>query len=324
LNFQVAGALNLFISLFLSSKKTESMEKYESNVYKSMRGRHLLHSLYRKHLMAMDVPVAERMVETGFGDTHVMLYGNPGGKPVLAFYGEYAINPLAVRPFTQGLDLNKIRLIVPDPVGHIGFSAEKKLPASKHSYGKWACQVMDGLGFQNMPILGYSFGGSMALQLCAASLLRVERLLLVMPSGILSTPAAKTARLIRPAAGKAAAITDEAVRKALNPVLPFRHDDLVTAAEMIFLHAGIKKKRTGKVGRKVFQKLNVPVYIVAEKSDYLFPGESVIRRAKKIFPHIRGTRLLSLGSHCGLFNDGEIQEESFAAMTGFLLPDATF
>ena len=49
------------------------MRKNNTEAYKSAEGRRLLHDLYRKHLLALDVPLSEQMVETSFGDTHVMI-----------------------------------------------------------------------------------------------------------------------------------------------------------------------------------------------------------------------------------------------------------
>ncbi|MDR0845622.1 MAG: alpha/beta hydrolase [Tannerella sp.] len=295
------------------------MEKYKSDAYKSKDSRRLLHDLYREHLLAMNVPVAERMVETRFGDTHVVFYGHPDGKPVLTLYGEYAINPLAIRPLAHGLNLEKIRLIVPDPLGTVGFSAEKRISSFKN-YGEWACQIMNALGLPDAAVLGYSFGAGIALQLCITSLLRVERLLLVMPSGIRSVSSSRVAKLIYPAFKNEQLVTDTMVKKALNPILPFQQDELIEAAKMIFLHAKIRKEGQKRVKKKSIRKYKSPVYVIAEKSDYLFPGEAVLKRAGKIIPCMPGSKLLAMGSHCGLYKDNdENVEEYFRAMSDFLL-----
>lgn len=298
------------------------MEQYTSNIYKSKDGRHLLHNLYRKYLMAIDVPVRECMVETSFGDTHIVRYGNPQGKPVLAFYGELAFNPLAIRPFTKILDLDKIQLIVPDPVGQIGFSAEKSLSFSKKEYSEWAIQIMNGLDLQTVSVLGYSFGGNIALQFCANAALRVERLLLMMPGGIASVSSSKSAKLTKPALLKdEKEITDEVVKKALQPILTFPQEDIIEAARMIFLHTIVEKTSLTDVKKKDIKKFRSPVYLIAEKSDYLFPGESVQKKAQKIIPRLEGSRLLKLGCHCGLFqeNDNEDLKEACNAANDFLL-----
>jgi pimeloyl-ACP methyl ester carboxylesterase len=293
-----------------------------SGIYKSQEGRHILHNLYRKYLMAINAPVTEQMVETRFGDTHITLYGNPSGKPVLVFYGKNALNPLIVSPFIHGLDMNRLRLIVPDPPGCIGFSAERKSPLSCREYGEWAAQVMDMLKLSCVSVLGYSFGAMIALQLCMSSLLRVERLLLFTPACILRTPSSKISKLMRPTGKKdEQSLTCQSVRKMLAPIMPFPHDSLTEMARTILLHAKIEKEGKKLVRKSSLKKLNAPVYIVAEESDYLFPGRKLIKRARKIFPQTGGSRLLSTGSHWGFFHEEttENMKECFDNMSEFLM-----
>ena len=296
------------------------MENYKSVLYRSIESRHILHSLYRMHLIATNVFLTERMIETRFGDTHVVFYGNPQGIPVLFFGGENVLMPLAIRPFAHGLDLEKILLVAPDLPGHIGFSAERKLSFSKGEYGEWACEVMNALDLHTVPVIGYSFGGSLALQLCKKSLLRVERLLLVLPAGIVSTSVSKINRLFAPTAKKPKEPTDDEIREALQPVLHFEQKELVEALKMMLTHSLVEKTGFDKLSRKDINKFKSPVFVVGEKSDWLFPGDEVIKYARKIIPNMDGTRLLSLGSHCGLFNgDNDDLKECFEAMTNFIL-----
>lgn len=300
------------------------MEPYISDIYKSKDSRHLLHSLYRKYLMAVNVPVRERMIETRFGDTHIVLYGNPGGKPLLTFYGEIAFNPLAVYPFTRILDLDKILLIVPDPVGRIGFSDERRISFSKNEYSEWAIQLMNGLELQTVAVLGYSFGGNIALQLCANAALRIERLLLMMPGGIVGVSAFKLSKLTKQGSShKEKEITDESIRKTLRPIFSFPPEDMVEAAKMIFRHAKMNKSDLKTVKKKEIRKFRAPVYLVAEKSDYLFPGEHVQKRARELFSRIEGSRLLKSGCHGGLHHEtaheNDDLKEACVAINDFLL-----
>ena len=302
------------------SELNYSMEdSYKSEIYRSIESRHLLYCLYRKQMIATHVPLSERMVETRFGDTHVVFYGNRQGIPVLFFSGENILIPLAIRPFAQGLDLEKICLIAPDLPGHIGFSTERKL-SQKGEYGEWACDVMDALDLHKAPVMGYSFGGHLALQLCLKSLLRVDRLLLVLAAGIVSTPVSKIHKLLPSVDKKHKEPTDKDVSESLRPVLHFEQHDLIEALKMTVTHSFVKEAGFSKLSRKEINKFKSPVFVVGEKSDWLFPGDEIIRYAQKIIPYVAGTRLLSLGSHCGLFNkeDSDDLKECFEAMTNFI------
>ena len=288
------------------SKPNYSMtESYTSEIYRSMEGRHVLHCLYRRQMIATDVSLSEQMVETRFGDTHVVFYGNPQGVPVFFFCGEHILTPLAIRPFVQRLDLEKILLIAPDLPGHIGFSTERKLSFQKGEYGEWACEVMKALDMHKVSVMGYSFGGSIALQFCLKSLLSVERLLLVHAAGIVSTPVSKIHKLLSPVAKKHTEPTNDEIRESLLPILHFEQNELMEAFKIIVNHSFVKEIGFDKLSKNDIHKFRAPVFVVGEKSDWLFPGDEIITYARKIIPRVDGTRLLSLGSHCGLYNEDD-------------------
>lgn len=298
------------------------MKKNNTEVYKSAEGRRLLHNLYRKHLLALEVPLSEQMVETNFGDTHVMYYGSPTGVPVLCFYGEWGTNPLGMRPFIEGLDLKRIRLVVPDVPGGIGFSAERQLDASKGEYGQWAFQVMDTLGIRECSVLGYSSGANIALQLCKEAVLCVRRLLLVQPAGFTKGASSKIEKLMRMGDREEKQLTEEVLRRNLTPLLSFEHDDLMEMAKMIFLHAKIVKGDWKEHRKKDLHKFRAPVGLMADKSDCLFPGEEVMKHARKIIPFLEMSNLTNLGCHFGLFKNDEYTREVMASINDFLLRGA--
>lgn len=297
------------------------MKRNNTEVYQSAEGRRLLHDLYRKHLLALKVPLSEQMVETCFGDTHVMYYGSPSGMPVMCFSGEWVTNPLAMRPFIEGLDLRRLRLVAPDVPGGVGFSAEQRLQAAKYEYGQWAFQVMESLGLRECAVLGYSWGANIALQLCTEALLCVRRLLLVQPAGITKNSSLKVEKLMRMGDKHEEQLTDELLKKHLMPVLSFEHDDLIEMARILFLHMKISKGDWKEFRKKDLHKFRAPVGLVADKSDCLFPGEEVMKRARKIIPFLEMSNLTNLGCHFGLFKNDDYTREVMASITDFLLRD---
>lgn len=66
-------------------------------------------------------------MNTRFGRTHIVIYGNPNGKPVLGFHGGNSTNPYSLRAFVIHMDMEKIRFIVPDTIGNIGFSEDRRV-----------------------------------------------------------------------------------------------------------------------------------------------------------------------------------------------------
>lgn len=298
------------------------MNTFISKLYKSQEGKHTLHNLYRKYMLEMRAPVRERMVETRFGLTHISMYGNPSGKPVLTFYGKNAINPLAVSPLVRGLDMHRFQLIVPDPVNCIGFSDETKSQLSDREYGEWAAQVATALELPCVAVIGYSFGAAIALRLCMMAPSRIERLLLFTPSRIMKSPTLKWTKLARFVEKEDETMLKSALLKTLTPLTISPHDMLTEMMLAILLHACIRKEKRKPLRNRACKKMSFPVYLVAEKSDSLFPGHKLIKKAKKKFP--RGiTHLTSTGAHYGFFDDEAVEKltASFDAMSAFLSDD---
>ena len=291
------------------------------DIYRSAGGRRLLHDLYRRHLAALDVPINEQMVETELGDTHVMTYGRRDATPILCFHGEYLVNPLAMRPFIEGMDMEQVCLIVPDVPGAVGFSPGRRLSASKGEYGRWALQLMEALRLRGCTVLAWSMGAHIALQLCETSVLSVSRLMLVQPAGFASTSLTRTDRLLggRTPDLDRLQLPDQVVRRALMPALNFDDPDLLEMARMIYLYLRPEPEEWKEVKKKVMQKFRAPVGIVACKSDCLFPGDEVVKQARRVIPFIEMSRVVDLGCHCGLFADTDSSRETIAVISDFLL-----
>ena len=291
------------------------------DIYRSAGGRRLIHDLYRRHLAELDVPLSECMVATELGDTHVVTYGRHDATPILCFHGEYLTGPLAMRPFIEGLDLERVRLLVPDVPGAVGFSLGRRLSASKGEYGRWALQVMEALGLRGCTVLAWSQGARIALQLCETAVLSVSRLMLVQPAGFASTSLARTDRLLsaRTPDLDRLQLSDQAVQRALEPALNFEAPDLLEMARLIYLYLRPEPEEWREVKKKSLDKFRAPVGIVACKSDCLFPGDEVVKHARRVVPFMEMSRVVDFGCHCGLFADTDVAHEAIAVVSDFLL-----
>jgi len=296
------------------------MSTYKSNVYKNEQGKQLLIDLYKRHLGTITVPYTEMMADTRFGETHIVIYGNPKGKPVLGFHGGNATNPYSLRSFIKHVDMEKIKFIVPDTIGNIGLSAENRLSSSNSDYGKWACDILDVLGLKTTAVLGGSYGGGIALRLAAHAPERIERLMLCVPSGIKNAGLLNMAKIGLPTVGyMLRPSSDEKLKKAVSSMMPSANDDFLEMTKLAVLNTRFEMAMPRNATKKELQGLNAPVYVIAEKHDCLFPGEAVLKRAEKLFPNLAGTRLLTLGGHGAFLNEEETHFDFYDVITDFLI-----
>lgn len=293
--------------------------KFKSEVYKSAEGKKILQDLYLAHLETIKVRYEEHTVNTRFGQTHLLVYGNPEGKPVLGFHGGNATNPFSLRAFVHHLDLEKIKLIVPDTIGNIGFSAERRLSSKSFEYGEWASDIMDALGLKKVTIFGGSYGAGIALRLCSYAPKRIERVLLVVPSGICNASKFNMIKIAIPILTYLVKPNDKKLQKAVFSLTPFQHDEFLEMTKAAITNSKFEMVMPRNATKSELERLDAPVLIFAEKDDVLFPGQAVIDTAKKIIPNLIGTYLLELGSHGGFFKDENTHFEYYDIMSEFLL-----
>ena len=65
--------------------------------------------------------------------------------------------------------MNDFHIYAVDTIGHPGKSAEVSLSPYNYDYGKWAAEVIEKLGYENISCFGGSFGaGIIAKTMCVA------------------------------------------------------------------------------------------------------------------------------------------------------------
>ncbi len=296
------------------------MARYASEVYKSAESEKLLKALYQKHLEKISVPYAELTIDTRFGATHIVRYGYPDGIPVLGFHGGNSTNPYSLRPFTQYADLNAINFIVPDTIGNIGLSADRRLSHRSLDYGKWAADVCDALSLDRIAVFGGSYGAGIALRFAAFAPQRITRMMLMVPSGIANASPIQMMRIALPTVAFMIKPGDNRhLARAVRPLMPVYDEEFLEMTRAAVLHTRFEMVMPRNATAKELNALSAPVYIIAEKHDLLFPGEKVIARAKHIFLNLAGTMLLETGGHGAFLHDLGKRPDFFNVINNFFI-----
>jgi pimeloyl-ACP methyl ester carboxylesterase len=285
----------------------DKVGRYYSQVYKSAEGEKLLKALYHKHLKQITVPYSELFVDTRFGATHIIKYGNPDGIPVLGFHGGNCTNPYSLRPFTRYVDLKKICFIVPDTIGNIGFSSDNHLSSRTLDYGKWASDICDALCYDRIAVFGGSYGAGIALRFAAFASERITRMMLMVPSGIANASPIHMLKIGLPTIAYMRKPADmKKLAHAVRLLMPNYDEEFLEMTDAALQHTKFEMTMPRNAKHKELKQLSAPIYVIAEKYDLLFPGEKVLARAKRIFPNLVGTMLLQTGGHGAfLHDDGE-------------------
>jgi pimeloyl-ACP methyl ester carboxylesterase len=119
------------------------------------------------------------MVPTAFGDTHVIVSGEPGAAPVVLLHatGTSATGWLKnVGPLSQ-----HHRVFAVDIMGEAGRSRQHALLRDRHDCATWVASLLDQLGLEQASFVGWSFGGWATLAFLMAEPDRVSKCVLLAP-----------------------------------------------------------------------------------------------------------------------------------------------
>lgn len=148
-------------------------------VYKSAESYAKMQAFYDKSLEALPIPVDSQYVETRFGQTHMLVAGDPAAAPLILVQGmagsailwHHQIEEFAARHRVYALDT----------VGQPGRSAPNPPSVTDDSYAMWLLDVINGLGLEQANVAGISIGGWAIFRLGILHPERIRKAVLLSP-----------------------------------------------------------------------------------------------------------------------------------------------
>lgn len=267
-------------------------------IYKTAAGQAEMLEIYDRQVARLGLPVEDRIVSTRFGDTHLLVCGPKDGRPLVSFHGGNTTNPATLswfKPLAQ-----KYRIYAPDTIGHPGKSAAVRLSPKTDDYGHWVADVLDGLQLKQAVVAGGSYGAGIVLNAAAVIPERLEKLVLYVPSGIVSIPfSTMFFRLLFPLGLYYLAPSRASLERELRPMFvqaPIP-EDVLEVTEATFRNVNIEPEMPRNVTREEMARLKAPVLVITAERDLLFPAKAVIKRAKEIFPNLVAAEIIPDSPH---------------------------
>ena len=269
----------------------------KESIYKSSEGEAELTMLYDKALDSLGIEYEDRMVDTRFGATHVLVSGPKGAPPLFVLHGGNSTNPLTFSwflPFTEDY-----RLYAPDTIGHPGKSAQIRLSPSDNSYGQWVTDVLDALNLEQVPFIGPSYGAGIILRTAAHAPERISKAVLLVPAGIASV---SILRMTFQIAFPMMLYRWFPGRKRLIRAVRWMHtgdmDEIsVQTTGAVFRHVKLETKMPRLATKEELMEYKAPTLVLAAENDALFPADKVLPRAKEIIPDLVAAECLEGSSH---------------------------
>ncbi len=277
------------------------------SIYKSQKGKEEILALYDEQLKRLETAYKDLWVSTSFGKTHLIETGNAKGEPLLVFHGGNATT--AYNLLVCDFLMKDFHIYAIDSIGHPGKSAEVSLSPNNYDYGKWAGEVIEGLGYENICCFGGSFGaGILAKTMCVAPG-KVKRAVLYVPSGIKNAPAINSISMMFPMIMYWITHQDRWMKKCMLPMAVTEEnitEDIYETAKLSIDYVKVKTGMPSNVREKDMRKCEAPTLVMAAEKDCLFPAKGVLPRAERIIKNVK-TYLLEGRGHMSSLRDEEKQ-----------------
>lgn len=254
------------------------------SIYRNEQSKKAVLRLYDKQIDDLKIPYADLFVDTSFGKIHIIECGNLRGKPLLVFHGGNATTAYNLK-YCRFL-LDDFHVYAVDTIGHSGKSAEVSLSPRNQDYGKWAVDVIKGLGFKEMACFGGSFGAGILVKAMCVALEVIKCSVLIVPSAIQNAPAYKSLSMAFPMFMYWLTHSEKWFIKCILPMAITESnitEDILETARCSIDNAKIKSIMPKNESCKSLRKYQKPVLVMAAEKDCLFPAKDVLLKAKKVW-----------------------------------------
>jgi pimeloyl-ACP methyl ester carboxylesterase len=150
--------------------------------YKSLAGYNAIMSWYEDALDGIDIELSSRYVETRFGRTHMLVCGREDAPPLLLLPGTAGCAPLWRNQFAEFA--KHFRVYALDVIGQPGRSEANILSLLGDAPVVWLKDVLDELGIEKAHFAGNSVGGAMAMRMGIEAPERVNKVVMLGPTGL--------------------------------------------------------------------------------------------------------------------------------------------
>ncbi|KYG00588.1 alpha/beta hydrolase, partial [Sorangium cellulosum] len=157
-----------------------------SIIFRSPEARARIATWFERFREKAPVPTRAREVSTRFGATHVLVAGPEHAPPLVCVHGAMASSAHLLPEL--GPLLTRFRVYAVDVIGQSVKSADVRVPVEGPAYAEWLTDVLDALGLPRAHLLGVSWGGFVALRMAEVAPARIDRLVLIVPGGVVSGP----------------------------------------------------------------------------------------------------------------------------------------
>ena len=264
--------------------------------FKSKEGKEKILNLYNQKLKELNINYTEKLVDTNFGKTNLIIVGDTSLPPLLLIHGTGGCAPLILESFPNLA--SKYCVYAIDVLAQPNKSAENRLDMKTLDYGKWIESLMLKLKLKEVTLVGFSFGGFISLKTLEYNETLVKEAFLVAPVYIVNgNPLLGLFKMFIPLKKFIKTNNSNYIKKVMNVLFTEYDDFAITFLSNSFRHCNMDFSPLPTISKQKAQKIYTPITIIAAEDDLMFPGKKMIKRAKRIFPSLDEVILLEGSKH---------------------------
>lgn len=267
------------------------------SIVKTPEARTALEGWYQTFRAKIPAPTLERRVPTRFGETHVLVGGPENGPAIVLLHGALASSSHVLSELAPLLSTFRVHAV--DIIGQSVKSAEVRPSVSDNSYGIWLAEVMDGLALPKAHVIGVSYGGFISLRLAAHVPERIDRLVLLVPAGVVGGPVLDGFfKLALPMLMYRAFPSEERLARFVQNLLTTPGDDWTPFLGDAFRGIDLDMRVPPLARPEEFARLTAPTLVLGADNDLSFPGQKLLDRVAELLPNLKDKELIANCRHC--------------------------
>lgn len=267
-----------------------------TSLFKTDIGKEEILSLYDKKLDELNLKYEYLKIDTTFGETNIIVSGKSQNPPLIIIHGSNGCAPIALETYPN---LSKdFKVYAVDVLAQPNKSAETRLSMKDDSYGKWINEIIESLKIDNVILAGFSFGGLVILKTLEFNESKIKEVYLSAPAYVVNgNPIIALFKIFIPMKRFISTKKSKYVEKFLAEVFTERDEFAIKYLSKVFLHFNMDFTPVPVINKKRANLIKTPITLFAGKNDIFFPGNKMIKRASKIFPSLKSSKLFENSKH---------------------------
>ncbi|TJY35953.1 alpha/beta fold hydrolase [Pontimicrobium aquaticum] len=264
--------------------------------FKTQEGKETILKLYNQKLKALGIDYSEKLIETKFGATNLVITGDPKLPPLMLIHGTGGCASQILESFPSLS--SKYCVYTIDVLAQPNKSAENRLDMKSLDYGKWLIEVIIKLRLKEVTLVGFSFGGFISLKALEFNETPIKQAFLIAPVYIVNgNPLVGLFKMFLPLKKFIKTNNQAYIKKVMNALFSEYDDFALTYMSATFQHCDMDFSPLPIISRDSAKSIKAPITIFACVKDIMFPGKKMIKRAKRIFPSLEEVILLEGSKH---------------------------